>query len=182
MGMVKEVFVATLTEVIETQCAHLRAIGKRIDERGYCVILHGVNREGENPKLPHGMVSFTANRMVRQWAKAGRRKVAVVNVWVSPHDKGRVNGGMNPFDCKLSFECTIPRSRHLRPLVAVLEMSSTAQSGRSGATTGVGFLHRTELSDRFEFKGEGREALEGVLRVLEMSCHREMLLRWKEEK
>lgn len=169
----------TFTETIEAQCAHLRALGKRIDERGYCVILHGVNREGENPKLPHGLFAFSANRLVRQWAKAGRRKIAVVNVWIQPRDKSKVDKGANPFDCDLFFECTVPRSRHLRPLVAVLEMSSTTQKGRSGATTGVGFLRGTELSDRFEFKGEGKQALESLLRVLEMSCHREMLLRWK---
>lgn len=171
----------TLSETIEVQCACLRAIAKRIDERGYCVILHGVNREGENPKLPHGLIAFSANRMVRQWAKAGRRKIAVVNVHITPQDKmQKVDEGANPFNCNLLFECTLPRSRHLRPLIAVMEMSSTMQNGRSGATTGVGFLHRTELSDRFEFKGEGREALEGLLRVLEMPCHREMLLRWKQ--
>lgn len=171
----------TFNETIETQCAHLRAVGKRIDERGYCVILHGVNREGENPKLPHGMMSFTVNRMVRQWAKAGRRKVAVVNVHVYPQDKQKVDKGTSPFDCRLTFECTVPRSRHLRPLVAVLEMASTTQRGRSGSTTGVGFLRSTELSDRFEFRGDGREALESVLRVLEMPCHREMLLRWQKQ-
>lgn len=167
----------TFSETIETQCAHLRAIGKRIDERGYCVILHGANREGENPKLPHGMIAFAASRMVHQWAKSHRRKIAVVNVWVTGKDKLAVDKGANPFDGGVFFTCNVPRSRHLRPLVAVLEMSSTTQKGRSGATTGVGFLRRTELHDRFEFKGEGREALESMLRVLEMPCHREMLTR-----
>ena len=167
----------TLTETIETQCAHLRAIAKRVDERGYCVILHGVNREGENPKLPHGLLAFSSNRIVEQWAKAHRRKIAVVNVWLQHRDKAKVDNGANPFDCEFIFECTVPRSRHLRPLVAVLEMSSTTQKGRSGSTTGVGFLRGTELSDRFEFKGENKQALESLLRVLEMSCHRQMLLR-----
>lgn len=171
----------TLTETIETQCAYLRALAKRVDERGYCVILHGVNREGENPKLPHGLIAFSAHRMVRQWAKEGRRKIAVVQVWLQPKDKIKVDKGENPFTCDIVFDCSIPRSRHLRPLVAVLEMSSTTQKGRYGSTTGVGFLRGTELSDRFEFKGEGREALESLLRVLEMSCHRDMLLRWKQQ-
>lgn len=167
----------SFSDTIETQCAHLRAIGKRIDERGYCVILHGVNREGENPKLPYGPMMYVTDRFVKKWAKASRRKIAVVNVWVHHKDKGRVDGGMNPFDCNPVFECSVPRSRHLRPMVAVLEMSSTTQKGRRGTTTGVGFLQGTELSDRFEFRGDGRVALESLLRILDMPCHREMLLR-----
>lgn len=168
----------TFTETVEHQCRQMLHAAKRLDERGYILHVWGVNYEDATGKLPFGTTTVLMKTLEAQWRAKHRRRCVIVHVWpgnMTPSEREDMHRTGRVFDHPFTFKANVPRTRRLRIIVAALELMSALKTKRYGPTTGVGMLLRTELSDRFEFAGQGRGALTAVLRVLEMPDHRELL-------
>jgi len=63
----------SFTEAVTLQTTIMLNIAKRLDERGYAVMVHGLNREGENERYLYNYISSAVPRFCA-WL---RRSVAV---------------------------------------------------------------------------------------------------------
>lgn len=163
-------------QAVQRQCAHMIRLAQRIDERGYGVMVHGLNKSQSSSLWPYSYYVGGTNRFYDAWRTEFKRKTVLVHVWP------KVNGDqlLTEIDGKwqereFRFYLNVGRAVKLRPIIAALELMAETRKGRFGATRGGGILSCTQLSDRFEFTGSGRAALTTVLRVLEMPHHREIL-------
>lgn len=164
------------TTVVEAQCRHMMHMAQRLDERGYIVFVHKLNDWGDTDAFLYAYFDGGLKLFFRAWRKRERRAVVTVDVFPDPKDRKAISVDSKPFDHPFSFKVDVPRRLSCRGLVASLELMAATTKGRGGKVTGTGMLLRTELSDRFEFKGNDRGALTAVLHVLEMPHHRDILI------
>lgn len=164
----------TFTETVEYQCRQMLHAAKRLDERGYIMHVWGVNRDDPTAAPPYGTTTALMQALTKEWCAKHRRRCVIVHVWpnsMPPLEWDDLWRTGRVFDHPFRFVTNVPRTRRLRIIVAALELMSATTQGRGNPTMGTGMLLRTELSDRFEFAGEGRGALTAVIRVLEMPDH-----------
>lgn len=168
----------TFTSVVEHQCRQMLHAAKMLDERGYIVHVWAVNPSDPEHPLPFGMTTRAVHDAARDWTKRYRRKTVRIDVWskAQGRDYEDLQRTGKVFNYPFAFTCCVPRTRRLRIIVASLELMSATTKGRGGQVTGTGMLLRTELSDRFEFRGEDAGAFRAVLSILHMPDHREALL------
>lgn len=169
----------TFESAVQRQCDYLLRAARRLDERGYAVIVHRLNPESTQSNLPFGYFNGALEQYAKCWIKEHKCKSVLVHIW--PHAgeellKSMVDGKV--FDRPFTFIANVPRALRCRGLVAALELMSSISTGR-GSKRGAGIFHCSRMSDRFEFKGEGRNALEAMLRMLDMPQHRELLTKGK---
>lgn len=165
-------------ETIQQQAEYMLRVARRIDERGYGVLVHRLNPDSASSPLPY--FDGAIGGLFKDWRKEFRRKAVLVHVWPVPDANlvlSRKDGRWQ--DRAFAFMLDVPRATRCRPLVAALELMSEIREKRDGGFKGVGMLQCTRLSDRFEFKGHNRNALVTVLRILEMPQYREALTREK---
>jgi hypothetical protein len=155
----------TFTTVVEKQCQRMLAAAKRLDERGYIVLVWCRNKDPEGA-APYGIATIMLRETIKAWKQKYRRSPVVVNVQPLRQTVADVEAifAGHIFDASFRFEVTIQRATKLRAIVVALELLT-------------GLLERTEKQGGYVFSGEGRTAFEALLRVLEMPHHRELMTR-----
>jgi hypothetical protein len=165
----------TYTEALETQCKIMLNIARRLDEKGYAVIVYFLDEDGkhENYGYTHLLVSLKSFLKDR-----GRPRPTLIEVFPS----GRGNPAMMEAarrDLKsadFSFRCVIPNRKKYQELHASLGLMSSTQKGRYGVRTGNGVLRAEKYQDSIRYQGSDKDALTVLLATLEMPQHRKILL------
>lgn len=173
----------TFTEAVQLQTTIMLKIAKRLDEKGYAVMVHGLNRDGKNERYLYTYFSGATPRFLYNWAAhkwgAGplnkRRKPVIVHIhpsmasWELVAKTGNVTG--NP----LAFSCSIPNRKHFKPIHASLDLMCKKYDRRTRSWGGNGVLEAEVGSDVIHYRGKDKDELELLLRVLDMPPHREIL-------
>jgi hypothetical protein len=152
------------------QTAIMEAAIQRLEDKGYLITLHGLNRFAEDDRYLYRYFLGALDDWVLTWSKKQGRRFIVVRVFPQPKDN------QSPLDGKLTFAFRVRRLVVYRPLIATLNLMSQQKARRSSETRGTGFLLGIQGSDYCEYRGTDRSALKTVLNILEMPQHREILL------
>ena len=146
------------------------------DERGFMIVLVGPpesHRRKYSTIMDTRLFNFLSgglHRFCDEYARLTGRHIVRVVV-TEPDPTGA-----------FVFHFTIPSLVRFKPIVAALDLFSKERKGpHTREWKGTGFLECTKYSDRYEYLGRSRNALECVVRVLEMKHHREILLKSKDE-
>ena len=182
----------TYTEAVQLQCDIMLKVAKRLDERGYAVIVHWLNPDAKHEKHPYGLFLGALDRFAKDWAKhwsAGKARAEVkrpvfINIWSQQRSYVKGKGCIIPDDARecllerpFSFSCRLPWRDRYKSIHAALELMSVQHNTTKNIVTGTGCLIGafSEHGDFVEYRGNKKEQLEILLRVLDMPHHREML-------
>jgi hypothetical protein len=164
--------IASQVEALQAQFSMMMLQAKRLDERGYCVLVHGLNKDASNDSGLYNQFSGAMLSWLEQRRQHGARRAVVVHVWpdlatFTPAD---------PF-VDVTFNVTLPRRIAWRPLVSAIEIMSAKVVSDKGHrfTRGNGVFAWEELSSFHKFSGHGRTALETLLRIFELPHNRRIL-------
>ena len=168
--------ITSATDALEAQFAIMRVQAKRADERGYMVLVHGLNPDANDYGFLYAGFSMGLQKFFEaRRARGSGRRIVVVNVY--PAQAAAITG--KPFDGPLHFSVELPRTRSWRSICATLALMSAKnvrnQSGWAYEKRGTGVFTWTEKSGSHEYTGDGRTALETLLRILEIPQHRDAM-------
>jgi hypothetical protein len=184
----------TFTEAVQLQTQIMLNVARRLDEKGYAVILYNLNRDGENERYLYNYLGGALPRLLDDWARykwgsgplAKRRRPVIVHIHPDPIHWEAVLSTGKVMEHPFTFTCSIPNRVHYREIHATLELMSSKRKHRwrgeaqgTGVLVRVGKMRTTEkesASDSLEYRGSTKDALEVLLRVLEMPQHRKILL------
>lgn len=163
---------STYTEALETQCKTMLNIARRLDEKGYAVIVQG----RANIHMVNAAASFFYTFAKEQWGEgplAQRIKPIFVHVYTK--------NPAQPKDTMTSVICMFPNRRHYKPIITSLMMFSRKRKHRSkgGGVEGAGFIEAETDSNWVHFRATNNDCLsafEVIVRHLEMPQHRKILL------
>ena len=144
-------------DAVEAQCRALLAQARRADERGYCVMVHGMNPAGSEDGFLYNGFAGAFWRWLDARRSAGARRVAVIHVF--PTKEGITSG--KPFIGKVSFSLELPKTRSWRPICSAIELMSAKRIMVGGSPTvrGTGIFTWRPKSGSHEYSGRGRDAL-----------------------
>jgi len=182
----------TFTEALTKQTTIMLNLARRLDEKGYAVVVHFLNRDGSHENHPYGYLATSTDRFLSEWAdntsvgvpRATRKRPIIIHViptqqeWVS----GQIIGyDMTPWrngkmlTTPFQFRCKIPDHVRYRPINSSLELMSSIKKGRHGGAMGNGVLSAVRVSGYVEYQGDTKTKLEILIRMLEMPEHRKIL-------
>jgi hypothetical protein len=73
--------IASHVEALQAQFSIMMLQAKRLDERGYCVLVHGLNKDATNDSGLYNQFSGAMLSWFEQRRQAGARRAVVVHVW-----------------------------------------------------------------------------------------------------
>ena len=164
---------ALYADALRVQCEAMLTQAKRADERGYCVLVHGLNSGALDNGFLYGPFAGALLRWLEERRSNAARRVAVVNVF--PEAAAATTG--KPFDGALSFSLELPKTRSWRPICSAIELMSAKRERVEGVyqTRGTGVFVWKPMSSCHHYSGSGRTALETLLRILEIPHHRRIM-------
>ncbi len=185
----------TYTEALETQCKIMLNIARRLDEKGYAVIVHRLNTDAAHNGFAYTYLLGGLNKYLSEWAdkdaegqsRATRKRPIIVDIWpkVKEYDKAAMK--WDEFDISpwrlgkmlstpFTFRCQIPERVRYKELHSSLQLMSAVVKGRNAYTTAQAALLAVRVSGCVEYKGDSKSQLQILLSVLEMPQHRKILL------
>lgn len=176
---------STFTEMLQVQCDQMLAVARRLDERGYAVVVHGLNADGADNRYLYKYFDGALAEYIECIGRrcTGSRMPTIVHVHPTDPDRRkpdnpaalRARGG-KLLDHSFNFMMQLPQTKRYKELVAALDFVCQKKEKRgSTEIKGVGILLATSVSDYIEYTGSGRAAFEILIRYLEMPQHRAIL-------
>ncbi len=175
------------TDILTKQTEMMLAIARRLDERGYAILVQRLNRDGEDNRYPYTYFLGALERYFSDnGVRCGSRIPTLVSVFPSTNT-GRPLGDVEIADRRklgkvldqpFTFQVKLPTTKRYKPLVSCLTLISRTKQGRwnSKEPEGTGPLLATKVSDYWEISGRDRSAFEILIRHFEMPQHREILV------
>ena len=157
------------TSLVEAAAAQVQLItraAERAHVKGYFAVVHQLNPDARSDRHLYSYFAGALTRWARDWCVAHRRYCIVVDIFP---------GRQGVLDDTLIFKLKIPRRKPLQPIIVALQLMSKKKAKRWAPAEGTGTLIMVPFTDYMEFAGEGREALEVAIAVLDMAHHRAIL-------
>lgn len=178
---------ATFVEAVASQCRLLTHASKRLDEAGYMVLVHGLNRDTLDGRFMYGHIAGGLESFGKMWARARGLTLVTVDVWPYKDDYPAIRESGKPFDHGFSSTTTLRLVRRYKPIIAALEIVSARMEAidpeerrkrlkeAKRYRNGTGVLTMEAMPEEVKFYGSGRPALEVIMRILNMPDHRHLL-------
>jgi hypothetical protein len=161
-------------DVLRAQIVLLERVADHVDKHGFAVVLARRNARHKDTETRINdqrlfFINVSAN-FLDDYIRFNARGLHPVIIRAN-HDS----------DGKLVFGFVLPRTLRFKPLNVALGMYSRTKvrQGWRWESTGNGFLTRHEFADRYEYRGEGRDQLDIVVRTFAMPIHRECFIKTK---
>jgi hypothetical protein len=157
-----------LDALLGAQSANVRRAVTSAVERGYYVVPWDDTADEDRPNVLWGQFTAIAHALAKVYTATG-----------APEQRPPVSIGLRlskPLDSESAFYFVVPNLQRYRPVNMALGLISRVSGPRHDAhVVGQGFLSGTKHSDRIEYYGTGRDALQAVISIFEIADHRRIL-------
>ena len=162
---------------LQTQILIMQGVARSLDERGYAMIMTRQNRNGANPKFLYSALGAGLREYLKDTGGIRKHRPVIIYVGLQRAYREVESPGDMLNDSDMGFMIQMPVTKRYAALVSALELMSEVRQGRRARNyTGNGVFRATRMASYTEFRGDGRTALEVLVRTLEMPQHRRLLL------
>lgn len=167
----------TFSEALEDQLAIMRAAAQSIEKRGYAVLVHNCYGPDMAEPFGFGYLNGGFSKFTYTWARTNRSRHLIIDV-VYNRVRERPTRWREVFDKPFSFQLHIPNLKVYAPIFAVLELMAIQVKDNRGGKR----LHYDKATSYTSVRGEDKDQLDVLLKILNMPQHRAILTGSKERK
>jgi len=161
----------SLVAATRRQAELLVRIAQSCEERGYCILLGGLNQDATN-NYPFGYFIGGMDQWIPDWGKQFGKKYVLVHVRC---DRDKMKAGAPPSAAVSNWWLRLPKTRRFKPLVVAFELMAKKRERRRVSIAGVAVFEQWSGSAFFEFRGRDKSSLDTAIAILEMEHHREIM-------